>query len=332
MKKNVFWFLIINVLFFSCIERIDLDTPWLGQNLVIEGSITTLPGPYKVRVTRSTRYSSDPNLFEQSARVSGAEVFIRHMETDQAYTLLEVEDSTGEYYTSDLTFRGEVSNTYRLEVTADQSMYHSSEVTILPVSPIDSIFYEYLEEIDAVGVFVSTIDPVTESNMYRWKWSGFFHLRTSLPTDPDTFDCCIDCYVPARGKNINLAADTYINGNPILKRLVSTINLDSPSDYLVEIQQLSLDEEAYEFWKLMETQEQSSGGLFDAPAFKVKGNIVNSDNPEEEVLGLFSASAVSEAFVKVVRREFHNVPFRFIEADCRDLPFAEATQPPNWNE
>ena len=333
MNKKLALYFIINVLFFSCIERIDVTTPWQGVNLVIEGSITNLPGPYEVSVSKSSRYSSNPDSFEQSEKVSGADVFIRHMETDQVYSLSESVDSAGYYLTNDISFQGQINNSYRLEIETDQKIYHSTEVTILPVAPIDSIFYEYFEDINAVGVFINTLDPVNESNRYRWNWSGYYHVRTNLTWDPDTIDCCIDCYVPARGNNINIAADKYINGNPILKRLVSTIPLDSPSDYLVEIEQLSLDEEAYAFWELLDSQEQSSGGLFDAPPFKIKGNMINTENPNEEVLGLFSASGIAEAFIKVNRRQFNNVNYPFVAGDCRwAILMADTTLPPNWNE
>jgi hypothetical protein len=62
--------------------------------------------------------------------------------------------------------------------------------------------------------------------------------------------------------------------------------------YYIEVQQLSLSDEAYDYWNLVEQQQSGSTNIFQPNAIKIKGNIECISNPTEEVLGFFEVSGV----------------------------------------
>jgi len=65
---------------------------------------------------------------------------------------------------------------------------------------------------------------------------------------------------------------------------------------------MSLTEEAYYFYSLLESNNQESGGLFDGQPASVTGNITCITDPDEKVLGYFGVSQITtkRIFVKNV--------------------------------
>jgi len=317
----------------ACIERIDLATPDYVRKLVVEASVTTQHQPLTVKLSENAPYSSNPDLFKQGIPVKNAIVKVYDMTLNTSTGFQQTSD--GKYSSTDSSFYGLVGNTYLLEIIIGENTYHSEEVTIRPVAAIDSVYYSFLPETNTVGVFVDTWDLPEKGDAYKWSWKGYYKILTSLPGPPlypDTFDCCVTCFMPVQGFDVNLMSDTYINGNKIERKQVAEIPMDDVSDFLVEIEQQSLTEEAYEFWNKLLLQRQSKGGLFDPLPFNIPGNIYNINNRDEIILGFFTATAVAEKHVMVKRREFSNQPFKVIsQKDCRDIPFAREKVPDNWN-
>ena len=87
MKKihNHIWIIaiIISALFMSCEKVIDLDLNSAEPRIVIEGNITSDPGPYQVSITTSGDYYTAEGIMP----VSGAEVIfvddLNHVDTYQ---------------------------------------------------------------------------------------------------------------------------------------------------------------------------------------------------------------------------------------------------------
>jgi hypothetical protein len=64
--------------------------------------------------------------------------------------------------------------------------------------------------------------------------------------------------------------------------------------YHIAVQQLSLSSEAYDYWNLVQKQQEGSANLFQPNAIKIRGNISSVTNPQEEVLGFFGVSSINE--------------------------------------
>ena len=73
--------------------------------------------------------------------------------------------------------------------------------------------------------------------------------------------------------------------------------------YYIEVQQMSLSEEAYDFWSLVEKQQKGSSDIFQPNAIKIRGNIKGVTNPDEEVLGFFGVSGVATKSMYIPKSE-----------------------------
>ena len=140
MKHNILTIGIISVVFAAaCTEAIDVDLNE-GENnrLVVAGEISNEPGPYSVRLTRSTSY-----FYNQPAPAElGATVTIS--DGEQTFVLLD-EDNDGTYWT-DSSALGIPGRTYTLNIKLTNGEEYEA-VDHMPIpNRFDTIYYEYINE------------------------------------------------------------------------------------------------------------------------------------------------------------------------------------------
>jgi hypothetical protein len=70
-------------------------------------------------------------------------------------------------------------------------------------------------------------------------------------------------------------------------------------NYMVEIQQQSLTFNAYKYWEAIDNQIGNNGTIFETSNYQIRGNISNTKDAEELVLGYFGASAVDSERILV---------------------------------
>jgi len=134
LKKTVQTLFILSLflLLSSCEELINIDLNSADPKIVIEGTVTDQPGPYRVTITKTTDYYN-PGTYPT---VIGAEVTI----TDDlgfSEELQEIEN--GVYQTINL--QGVSDKIYTLTVIAEGQTY--SAVSSMPQpTEIDSLYYE----------------------------------------------------------------------------------------------------------------------------------------------------------------------------------------------
>lgn len=71
--------------------------------------------------------------------------------------------------------------------------------------------------------------------------------------------------------------------------------------YSLLVEQQSLSEQAYFFWDQMRQNSQTSGGLYGTQPLQVQGNLSNTTQPDNPVVGFFSASSVRTQRIFVPR-------------------------------
>lgn len=102
--------------------------------------------------------------------------------------------------------------------------------------------------------------------------------------------------------------------------------------YRVQVEQMALSRNAYDFFKLVRTQKEGASSLFQPPSGELRGNIrpVNSNDP---VVGIFWAAAVSTKVITIFPSAvpYPIVPIDFITLPCYDFyPNASSTKPSFW--
>ncbi|GAA4458688.1 hypothetical protein GCM10023189_31330 [Nibrella saemangeumensis] len=122
------------------------------------------------------------------------------------------------------------------------------------------------------------------------------------------YTCRTQCWEILHNYTLNLFDDALVNGNAILGRKVALIPYYQRSPCLVEIRQSALTKEAHRFFKLVETQTQNTGGLADTPPSAPVGNVKNTANARENVVGFFGASAASVVRYWLDRKDATGMP------------------------
>ena len=340
----------------TCIERISLDESLSGEPLlVVDGEVTDAPGPYRVTLT----YTSPTLEAFQGEELIGAEVYLTDQE-DNRTDLNENPEDPGTYATDSATFRGRVGNTYQLHIiTPSGKVYASVPETLLPVSPIEEVYFEVESRprVNALGdlsdewglqFYVATESDDRSPTYYRWQWSETFQFPTPIiPPGPPT-DAASICYLstfPTRF--IRLASTQGVQSSRIDQKLnfVTMSGRQLQIRYSLLVRQYSLTERAYAYWQNVQEQVENGGGIFDPPPSPLVGNLYNVDDDRETVLGYFRASAVAERRIFVLRSEVpvspdgsrpspssacqQSAPPDFC-LDCSLVPGATTVPPPFW--
>ena len=307
-------FLLVFVLCFSCVRKINPPIRQASPKLVVEGMITTDSTPYTINLSYSGSFT---NLYEVSQNLS------QYYITDAKVTIEDdLGDSTscqwvglGTYQSTDLNFVGTVGRTYTLKIyLSNGKAYLSKPETITAVPPIDSltIFHDttLITDVrpDQFIISVNTLDQSATKNYYRWKASGYIARKSwggscgfywAPCGDPFSCLCHAQCDEYSADNDINILSDQLINGREIIQPTFYIPIYWFGKDY-VQVNQYSLSENAYIFWQQYLAQTNRTGSVLDPEPAPLLGNIYNQSNSSDIALGFFSASAVSTKKIIII--------------------------------
>jgi len=257
----------------SCEEVIDLDLGSAEPRLVIEGAITTEPGPYYVRVHQSVDYGE----LNEFPPVSGAGISIN--DQDGNSELLE-EIEPGIYRIS--TLQGEPGKTYTLSVEYEGKRYTASSTMPPTVISIQSLEYLFEEESLFVdeGYYVTAYfaDPEAEAN--------YFRLKMFVNGEPYYFD---RDGTLVKDDNFWLINDKFFNGKLMDYEFPQTLKEGDK----VEIELHQVDKAVYDYYRTL-VDLMGFGGV--APANPLS-------NWSNGALGYFGALSISYATITIGEEE-----------------------------
>ena len=198
----------------------------------------------------------------------------------------------------------------------------SKPEVVSPAVAIDNVTAEFSPEvrydvgfdrfIPGHSIRLDWKDPPGEDNYYLWKYQTYEPqivcktcergiYRDGKCQDltagfiPPYYDYLCDptCWRIRYGEELPIFDDRLSDGALITGREIAVIPYYRRQDVLVQIQQLSLSETSYEYFKVINDLISDSGGLNAPPPAALFGNLFNPLDPAESVLGQFTASAVS---------------------------------------
>lgn len=298
---------LLPTLILSCTEPFFPELDNFDQLLVIEGTVTSAPGPYVVKLATSARL--DITRYEAE---SGADVFIRE-EGGGLYPLTEI--VAGEYQTDSASFTGLVGRNYRVEVMLeDGRTYRSTYETIREAVGIDTVtrevqvryFDEIQEEIPGYQFFVSSESTGEEEQYLLWQMEGTYKYTADFPIafvysgflmefeEPYKYFTCWRSY-PVQ--SIATANTSLLTEKKVVDKPLYFLRGDDKKlsfRYSLLTRQFTISREAFEFWEGVRKQSASTSSLFTTQPFLIKGNLSNVDDDQEPVLGYFMAAGVSE--------------------------------------
>ncbi|MFC5271289.1 DUF4249 domain-containing protein [Adhaeribacter terreus] len=343
--------IVLPFLLSGCIKPLDFEAEEPAKMLVVSGMITDEPGPYTVNLTTTFKYGSYFSDIEPSVR--NAEVTISD-ENGKTVTLKETHP--GVYETDSAAIRGRVGGKYTLRVKLrDGKQYVSETEELRAAQPIDRVYARLKPvvivnekndqvTVNYVSILVDTKDPGNERNFYRW----IFNNTYEVTTQPENFmgvdhngkpvpapkDCCHQCWVSEKSSVVNVREDLQFNGNALVGQEVSKIPFKPryfQNKHFVEVRQFAISEGAYRFWKTLDDQIAGTGSVQEPAPANAVSNIKNEANPQEQVLGYFSAAGVSKKSFFIQPFDFGIYAGTFVfPDDCRIISGATTKRPSFW--
>ncbi|MEZ4974400.1 MAG: DUF4249 family protein [Cyclobacteriaceae bacterium] len=132
---------------------------------------------------------------------------------------------------------------------------------------------------------------------------------------------CCTCWASEVGRTAILTEDIKVVNNRYQHVSLAFIPFDAwrfgLGKYLARVELMSINEEAYNFWKVVNDQKEGSSSLFQPAVGKTRTNIT-AVNKKREALGLFYTAAVSKEI-------------RFIDRTDAPEKLADPTIPPATN-
>jgi hypothetical protein len=302
-KRKIFVIVISTLACHSCIKQVDVPLRNEKPILVVEGAVTTDSVPYTVKLTYSGPISYSDTIPEE------------FIERDAIVTIADDEGNTtqlvytyqGVYETTDPTFIGKVGRSYSVTVLLkDGKKYISRPEKIKSPVPISGLNVSFVNKFDMflptyMNVAVNAKDPAAEENYYRWTFYSWIGRQT--PGISCGFGNCIIfeyCYQKIIDNEVRILSDASINGRDIVNQTVGRCYIYTYFNPYVDIAQMSMTREAYQFWKLYQDQTARTGGILDPLPAAIKGNVYNAANTTDFALGYFSAASVAHKKVILV--------------------------------
>ena len=268
----------------GCEDVIDLKSATGPTQLVVDGWITTQPGPQTIRLTWSAAYFNN----DAAKPVVGAAVTVTD-DKGKVYSFTDAA-SDGKYVWGALKDTlGHVGRTYTLTVKHQADVYTAvNEIKRVPV--VDSIVYQ--KEILPIkpdkgpkeGYIASFYarDFVGAGDTYWIKPIVNGKVMVDKPTAISiAYDAAFSAGAPSDGLIFILPLRQSITRDSLYSAGAS-----------VGVELHSITNEAFEFLKQV-SEQAANGGLFAVPIQNVKSNVVNTNPAGIKALGYFGASAVS---------------------------------------
>ena len=258
--KNLSFVFILLVICNSCEDVVELEVPTTEPKLVIDASIRYFPDSENAFVEDNISLTLTAPFFENGVQpAEGATVRLINLNTNEVIRYTEGSDG---FYFPTTFFIPEFDTPYELTVVYKDETY-TATTTMQSSVPIDEIIKgdSTLFGGDEIEVIITITDDPEKENYYL-------------------FDLDMNLYLPSE--------DRFFQGQTFpFSYFYETIDDNRELD----IRLLGIDKAYFNYMTLLlEQSGQNSGGPFQAPPATLRGNIVNTTNPDNIALGYFSIS------------------------------------------
>jgi hypothetical protein len=307
IRRGHIW--ILGMLLLSgCIDPYTPDIDDSKVSLVVEALITDQPGMHTVTLSRSFPLNETVWI-----PVTGARVTVMDNQ-GKAMEFLEEEPGKYRYWmmSNDLIS----GNAYTLHiVTSDGENYESDPEQVLASSPpVESVYWEFETmgtsdpDMPTRGIqFYLDLDgEEDQARNFRWEleetWEYNAANRIQYYYDGTLYEWSdpfiyYTCWYTGNIPAIYIASTSALERNAIAKHPLNFVSEETSrlqTRYSLMVKQYALSDKAYDYWLQIQRQNQESGGIYETQPDQIPGNIHNLQDPEEEVLGYFNVSPVSE--------------------------------------
>jgi len=308
---------------FGCREELFIDDIVNEKLLVVDGSISNSEGPFIINLSYSSLTSSP-----KKNPVTNCNVTIK----DNNGNIEELEEAEKGSYVTSTNFHGIIGSEYQLLIkTPEGKEYKSDFQEIKNIVEIDSVYAQlaYIHDVDlpydlpGYQFYISTKVAPNNNNYFLWNMTETYEYEVDnklkyietrfgqiIYSNPryDTLNICwktsfVNYFYTGKTTNLSTPA---ISDKPL--HFVSTDSKKLSKKYSILVNQLRINKQTYNYWKNIENQMSDNNFLSTTQPFDIQGNVKNTNNPSEKVLGYFTVASVSSKRMFINRP---NVPFYY---------------------
>jgi len=297
MPKRYILFALSMVALAGCIEP--FSTPAIKDQvniLVIDGFVDSSNGSVRARLSKAVALS-DP---ASPAVVDDAQV---SLEDALNHVVVLTYVSNGVYSAEGLAI--DINLKYRLRVRTNGKEYLSELIELKTSPPIDSVSWRPTP--DGTEIMVNTHDDTMNSRYYLWTFEETWEYTAPWPSSLILKDTEVvyrspeeniyRCWKDESSSKILVGSSFRLEKDIISQRPIHFLPKGSGKigiRYSINVKQMAITQESYNFWSMLQESTEGLGGLFDPQPGKVVGNFSNVADPKEPVLGYFSGGSVTE--------------------------------------
>jgi hypothetical protein len=302
-KKHLLW--LLPALLAGCLQP--FQPPEIsggGGFLVVDGFLDLGSDTTLIRLSRTQDLAQeDGPPAEAQAQVT--------IEGDRGTAYRLTEASGGRYLL--LNAQPDPAQQYRLRIrTSNGQEYLSEYVPVKATPPIDSVNWQVGGE--GVQVYVNTHDPSANTRFYRWEFTETWEFTTPYSysylyragNKEINEESTSTCWNTVSASNIFLGTSARLSEDVIYQYPLTLLPPSSEKHqirYSILVKQYGLTEQGYKYWQNLKRNTENLGTLFDPQPSQVSGNIRSVNNPNEPVLGFFSAGSVQEKRIFIARNQ-----------------------------
>ncbi|WP_299438891.1 DUF4249 domain-containing protein [uncultured Aquimarina sp.] len=314
---GILFLLISFVLLFGCTESFEIENDRIENFLVINATVTDKVSNQRIVLSRTFGFEESEPIPEEGASI----VIIENNVTEYQFN----ENSPGEYY-SVQEFGVTAGNEYKLIVrTANGRSYSSQKVIAPQPTSIERVYVKRMindQGTEGVGVFLDTFDLTGNSLYYRYEFEETYRIVAPLWISfdivsqlqaADVVFSLVErpqgqrvCYKTELSKNINVVNTSGFTEDRIQDLMINFIPADDirvADRYSILVKQYVQTKEAQAFYKVLSDFSGSETVFSQIQPGFIRGNIVSETDGDENVVGFFDVSSLTEQRVFFNRGE-----------------------------
>jgi len=345
--KNICLVVLLIETFESCTEIYNPNISSDTKVLIVEGLITNEAGPYIIKLYAAEPFYADSVV--GSKTVSGAKLEI----TDNENQTFKLTESKAGSYVTPINFTAKVGNSYKLLITTnDGNKYESNVETLLPPQTYDSIHviaategyldkYNQLQNADGTDILVDLFKSISKSDLvsicrfvnkitvqYDYttpSYNAMGKLKENMHWHYfgwGTFNLNgIENITEENEATTNTLIRNHLIGfMPFPASNYGFIIPDAaPLWYYLRVNQYTINNDSYHFYKGANKQLSASGKIFDPITTQLHGNLKCVSNSSKIVLGMFEVSSVKHYAFMVDRSKLTKI-ISIRKAPIVDIP------------
>jgi hypothetical protein len=289
--------------------------------LVIDGTlVNSADSPSVFTLSRTVRLTDSTFV---SSPETGAKVSVEG-ENGDIHNFNELPG--GIYQSSPLSLN--TSSRYRLKITTSSGGDYASDFVEAKQSPpIDSLTWQQQND---VMIYLDTHDPLNNTRYYRWDFTETYQYEAPLNAElsqdngnlyyvDNTPKQTYDCWRSVNSTEILLGSSIALGQDVISKAPINIVPQNSQDitiKYSILVKQYALTRDAYQYFSILKKNTENLGSIFDAQPTQLTGNIHSVKNPDEVVIGFFSASSVTQKRLFITKYDVTNWNFIDTNLDC----------------